>query len=197
MCPEKKSQNFEVWYRYYHPRQLADELGVWLEKPKIYSTGTQCAERFPRRTHTFPATKPAHQSPANSSIQPLEDSGHVKLSRQIWTPLFLFPKVRIFYIWTPQSKYFKNVWTPLEIFEPRRLDHFHARSWLKATRLWHNQVTTKTHGPKGNFCRGCCIFTGSVLETFNLQCELRVAKSVTELWLMLACLTKINNEHCC
>ena len=42
-------------------------------------------------------------------------NGSHGLSRQIWTPPFLFPPVHIFRnIWTPRPLYFRSIWTPVE-----------------------------------------------------------------------------------
>ena len=58
------------------------------------------------------------------------------LSQQIWTPLFLFPPVQIFWnIWPPQSKYFKNCW----LFSCRQLDS--RSNWEFIWRIYFKNAT--------------------------------------------------------
>ena len=116
---------------------------------------------------------------------------HVHCHDKFGPPSFCSPRSKYFEIFGPPSPNISKIlYGPLlKYLNPPRLDHFHTRSWPIVTRLW----LTKSYlgydtirynymvGPKGNFCHGCCIFRGSVLETLNLQCELSVAKTVTEL----------------
>ena len=88
-------------------------------------------------------TKPGRWNPGYASAQHHSTYGW-GLSRQIWTPRFLFPPVQMFKVFGPPVQIFQkymdpswNIWTPL-VWIPS----MHAVD-QKLPGLWYNQVTTR------------------------------------------------------